>query len=311
MNGKDIFMGLRYIDEDIIEEAEFGVFPEKTVHRTIRRPLLVAAIIAMMLLLVGCAVVYVLRMQDVKIGEATETRDYRLVDGTYVEDPHEVNQSVLTLAGLKGTKAYQASADFFAFKEEYTQNMEAMMSNGTLPEDFFENDTYGKAMNEKTSELAAQYGLKPEGESLNFRTTRNMCDALGIERFVEESEEISARVSGGSCNNTGNFYLYFDFDFPEEQNYEVLHTSGYLRWNRTDCFSRDYVTLRSCIVQPGLFQCCSAASENTTEQQLIKRNNKKHAHGASNVMCQKARRIVQHSYTVEKYSDKVLKILNY
>ena len=243
MNGKDIFMGLRYIDEDIIEEAEFGVFPEKTVHRTIRRPLLVAAIIAMMLLLVGCAVVYVLRMQDVKIGEATETRDYRLVDGTYVEDPHEVNQSVLTLAGLKGTKAYQASADFFAFKEEYTQNMEAMMSNGTLPEDFFENDTYGKAMNEKTSELAAQYGLKPEGESLNFRTTRNMCDALGIERFVEESEEISARVSGGSCNNTGNFYLYFDFDFPEEQNYEVLHTSGYLRWNRTDCFSRDYVTL--------------------------------------------------------------------
>jgi len=26
-----------------------------------------------------------------------------------------------------------------------------MMNNGTLPEDFFENDTYGKAMNEKAS----------------------------------------------------------------------------------------------------------------------------------------------------------------
>ena len=160
-----------------------------------------------------------------------------------MEDPHEVNQNVLTLAGLKGTKAYQACADFYTFKEEYTQNMEAMMNNGTLPEDFFENDTYGKAMNAKASELAAQYGLKPEGESLNFRTTRNMCDALGIERFVKQSEEISARVSGGSCYNTGNFYLYFDFDFPEKRNFEVLHTSGYLRWNRADCFSQDYVAL--------------------------------------------------------------------
>lgn len=247
MNGKDIFLGLKYVGEDLIEEAETARFPvqvnQKITHRKIRRPLLIAAIIATMLLLVGCAVVYVLRMQDVKIGEATETRDYRLVDGTYVQDPHEVNQNVLTLAGLKGTKAYQACADFFAFKEEYTQNMEAMMNNGTLPEDFFENDTYGKAMNAKASELAAQYGLKPEGESLNFRTTRNMCDALGIERFVKESEEISARVSGGSCYNTGNFYLYFDFDFPEERNYEVLSTSGYLRWNRTDCFSQDYVAL--------------------------------------------------------------------
>lgn len=246
MTNLELFMALGNISSENLSGAE--ELQNKPCVRTnhkmqMKRAVLIAAVIALTLLLVGCAVVYVLRMQDVKIGEATETRDYRLVDGTYVEDPHEVNQNVLTLAGLKGTKAYQACADFFAFKEEYTQNMEAMMNNGTLPEDFFENDTYGKAMNAKASELAAQYGLKNEGESLNFRTTRNMCDALGIERFMKESEEISARVSGGSCYNTGNFCLYFDFDFPEEQNYEVLHTSGYLRWNRTDCFSQDYVAL--------------------------------------------------------------------
>ena len=68
MNGKDIFKGLRYIDDDIIEEAEFGMFPAKTVHRTIRRPLLVAAIIALTLLLVGCAVVYILSLKEIKLG---------------------------------------------------------------------------------------------------------------------------------------------------------------------------------------------------------------------------------------------------
>lgn len=248
MNGKDIFLGLKYVGDDLIEKAEYGQFPasgekREKAHSRIRRPLLIAAVIATMLLLVGCAVVYVLRMQDVKIGEATETRDYRLVDGSYVEDPHEVNQNVLTLAGLKGTKAYQACADFYTFKEEYTQNMEAMMNNGTLPEDFFENDTYGKAMNEKASELAAQYGLKLEGEALGFRTTRNLCDALGIERLMQDSQEVSAVIDMGSCYENGNFYLYLDFTFPDDKGYEVSKTNGTLRWNRADCFSTDYATI--------------------------------------------------------------------
>ena len=248
MNGKDIFLGLKYVGDDLIEKAEYGQFPasgekRENAHGRIRRPLLLAAVIAIMLLLVGCAVVYVLSMQDVKIGEATEACDYRLVDGTYVEDPHEVNQNVLTLAGLNGTKAYQACADFYAFKAEYTQNMEAMMNNGTLPEDFFENNTYRKAMNEKASELAAQYRLKPEGEALGFRTTRNLCNALGIERLMQDSQEVSAVIDMGSCYENGNFYLYLDFTFPDDKDYEVSKTNGTLRWNRADCFSTDYVTI--------------------------------------------------------------------
>lgn len=67
MNGKDIFIGLKYIDADLIEEAEFGQFPARKV-RSFRRPLLIAAVIALTLLLVGCAVVYVLNMQGLTLG---------------------------------------------------------------------------------------------------------------------------------------------------------------------------------------------------------------------------------------------------
>ena len=67
MNGKDIFLGLKYVGEDLIEEAETSQLSvqanQKNTHRKIRRPLLIAALIALMLLLVGCAVVYVLKMQ--------------------------------------------------------------------------------------------------------------------------------------------------------------------------------------------------------------------------------------------------------
>lgn len=54
MNGRDIFLGLSYIDERYIQEAEQAMLP----RRSLRRPLLLAAVLALTLLLVGCAVVY-------------------------------------------------------------------------------------------------------------------------------------------------------------------------------------------------------------------------------------------------------------
>ena len=69
MNGKDIFMGLKYIGDDLVEEAEAFDFrssahQKETAHRPIHRPLLIAALIALMLALVGCAVVYAMILFD-------------------------------------------------------------------------------------------------------------------------------------------------------------------------------------------------------------------------------------------------------
>ena len=246
MNGKDIFRGLQYIGDDLIENAETGQFPAQNqesgkTHRPIRRPLLIAALIALLLLLVGCAVVYVLKLENVKIGTGTEQRDYSLVDGVYVEDPHTVDTTTLSMAGLKGSNAYKACADFYAFKTKYTADGEEMGKAGTLPEGYW--DTYRDVMDAKAKELAEQYGLKPEGQRLKFRTTRNMCDALGVERFARDSQDVSVDIIEGSCDDTGNFYLWMKFVFPEDQGYEVTQTNGALYWNRQDTFSREYFTL--------------------------------------------------------------------
>ena len=238
MNGRDIFRGLQYIGDDLIENAETGQFPAQNqesgkTHRPIRRQLLIAALIALLLLLVGCAVVYVLKLENVKIGTGTEQRDYSLVDGVYVEDPHTVNTTTLSMAGLKGSNAYKACADFYAYETE-------LRASASASGDW---TGYDDAINAKAQELAEQYGLKPEGQLLAFRTTRNMCDALGVERFVRDSQDVSVDIIEGSCDDTGNFYLWMKFVFPEDQGYEVTYTSGALYWNRQDTFSRDYVTL--------------------------------------------------------------------
>ena len=234
MNGQEIFLGLSYISRKYIEEAETETVSGGAgkAHR-IRRPFLLAAVIALALLLVGCAAVYVLKMEHVKISSGTDQRDYSLVDGVYVKDPHTVDTTTLSMAGLKGSNAYKACADFYAYETE-------LRASASASGDW---TGYDDAINAKAQELAEQYGLKPEGQSLTFRTTRNLCNALGVERFVRNSQDVSIDVDQGFCRDSGNFFVLLRFAFPEDQGYEVTYTSGALYWNRQDTFSREYFTL--------------------------------------------------------------------
>ena len=234
MNGQEIFLGLSYISRKYIEEAETETVSGGAgkAHR-IRRPFLLAAVIALLLLLVGCAAVYVLKMEHVKISSGTDQRDYSLVDGVYVKDPHTIDTTTLSMAGLKGSNAYKACADFYAYETE-------LRASASASGDW---TGYDDAINAKAQELAEQYGLKPEGQPLTFRTTRNLCDALGVERFVRDSQDVSIDISQGFCRDSGNFFVLLSFAFPEDQGYEVTYTSGALYWNRQDTFSREYFTL--------------------------------------------------------------------
>lgn len=239
MTSFQLYKELSEIDPELLADAENCLCETRTPRR-IHRPLLIAALIALMLFLMGCAVVYVLRLESVTIASGTAERDHSLVNGVYVEDPHTVSITTLTLAGLEGSNAYRACTDFYAFDSEYIANGEQMTLEGALPKNYW--GAYLDIMNTKASELAAHYNLKPEGKALDFRTTRNLCDALGVERFTHTGSEIRSAVIGGWCYDTGNFRLDMNFTFPEDQGYEVLNTPGILRWNRQDSFSRDYVT---------------------------------------------------------------------
>lgn len=239
MTSMQLFQGFSGIDAELLETIEH--LPAGKTKLSRKRLWMIAAIAALTLLLVGCAAYYVLSMERVKIGESAEQRDYTLVDGVYEKDPHTVSTSILTLSGLEGSNAYRACADYYAFQEEYDRNMERMIKAGTLPEDFW--DTYANTMDAKAAELAEQYHLKPTGNLLSFRTTRNLCDALGVERFTQTGQALRTEIGGGGCYDSGNFWLDMGFTFPEDQGYEVVYTPGVLRWNRLDSFSRDYVTL--------------------------------------------------------------------
>lgn len=255
MNGKDIFLGLKYIGADLVEEAEYGSFSphgsknaEEKKRPAIRRPLLIAAIIAMMLLLVGCAVVYMLNMENLKLGQVQYTQEIYDYDTLEILGEETVTQNVLTLAGLKGSPGYQAAMEWFRFKENYDPNHVIhveLIEQDLLPEYPAEYDyyqVYTQEMKDTLDAIFAKYSLKPEGHKLEFRTVRNLCNALGIEKFHTASNDIQISVDGGQARSNGNFNMNLEFVLPESEN-GFSSTWGVLKWNRKDCLTEDYITI--------------------------------------------------------------------
>ena len=73
MTSFQLLKGLTGIDSEFLVRVEQRTDKQKEMksHRGIHRPFLLAALIALLLMLVGCGIVYVLHLQDLKIGEQT------------------------------------------------------------------------------------------------------------------------------------------------------------------------------------------------------------------------------------------------
>ena len=68
MNGKDLLTGLGYIDTRYYEEAETAQVAETPKTKFLSSPMVIAALIGLMVLLMGCAWV-VMNLDELRLGE--------------------------------------------------------------------------------------------------------------------------------------------------------------------------------------------------------------------------------------------------
>ena len=73
MNGRELLVGLGYISEELYEEAGVTTVTPAARRKALSRPVLIAALIALTALMVGCSVLYVLRLQVLTMGFALQT----------------------------------------------------------------------------------------------------------------------------------------------------------------------------------------------------------------------------------------------
>ena len=252
MNSKDLIQSMNYVGDDLVNEAECGKFRScaqtaKPVRGRFSKPLLIAALIGLMVFLMGCAV-YVLKMQDLNLGQEEITSDVFNDDTMEYLGQETYTQEVFTLAGLDGTAGYLAARDWYEFKQSYDPDykiLDALNNNyPDFPAEYGAYGLYSQEMKDQLDAILTKYGLKPAGARLEFRTLRNMLSALGIEKFQSTKNQIIINVAYGNCYENGNFALSLDFAFPDAEENELDATWGMLRWNRADCFSDDLFAIR-------------------------------------------------------------------
>lgn len=254
MTSFQLLKGLTGIDSELLVSVEQQTSRQKETksHRGMHRPFLLAALIALLLMLVGCAVVYVLSLNGIKLGEQLVTYDVYDTNPNS-KDPFTVvgqetyTQQVLTLAGLDGTPASQVAREWYAFCESY--DPDGMIQKAAwgkeleLPEEYYGYGLYSQEMKEKLDEIHTKYHLKLRGKQVEFQTSKLLFRALGMENVLNPDSETKMNVGRASYYENGNLDLSFDITLPGKDNAAPEKVSGYLHYRSKGCFIPDTAVL--------------------------------------------------------------------
>ncbi len=256
MNGKDLFLGLEHLDTKYIDLAESGEFSldafyqeekEDTIHHSkVDRFLLLAAIIALISALVGCGIVYMLKMQDFTIGET------EIVAATEVDaegDTNMITESVqiLTLSGVKGSANYQAAQDWLEFEEQYDPDYEiareAYKNPATFPAEFDAYPIYTQDQADKLLEIVNKYNLTLAGPSVNARTPKSLLAYLNIDSLLQPTAQAELSNLTVKYYENGKFYANFYLLMEESNDSWPYDTFCLYYYTPKTCFDDHFVYL--------------------------------------------------------------------
>ena len=212
MNGKDLLIGLGTISHKYYEEAENGNIMATAKYKTVRKPLLIAVIIGLLMLLIGCAAYFYSLQQLVVIDHKKEV--IAVIEEDFSKNATEtisetdsapyVAEKVLSLQGYEGSPTYLALQEWWEYAIDYTiQNPELRFSSDyQRPQAYTKYPCYSQDMVDKVDEICNKYGLHLLGKS-TFITDADGMEANGLSGVL--SVEAVPRCFYGHLCEDGSF----------------------------------------------------------------------------------------------------------
>lgn len=187
----------------------------------LRKTWLVAAVIGLMVFLMGCAVV-LFTLQDMKIGEYTYTQP-RYIDENGEKIPEkEITRDVISLQGIKGSPSQMAAQEWHEFEQSYDPGYvhlnEADKNPIEVSRDYDAYFVYTQEMVDKLDEIVAKYGLELAGPMALTQSyeTDIFFDSLGLTNLHREEAAIEVEYSSGYFYACGNFESDFYITLTDE-----------------------------------------------------------------------------------------------
>ena len=259
MNGKDLLIDLGNISHKYYEEAENSNILATAKYKTFRKPLLIAAIIGLLMLLIGCAAYFYSLQQLVVIDHTKEV--IAVIEEDTSKNATEtcfetaaapyVAEKVLSLQGYEGSPAYLALQEWWEYAIDYTiQNPELRFSSDfQRPEAYTKYPCYSQDMVDKVDEICNKYGLHLLGKSI-FITDADGMEANGLSGILSV-EAVSRCFYGHLCEDgsfTASGELELTGDYEKTVQFQMHNIrkdafytahlglnnmSDYIQWNYT------------------------------------------------------------------------------
>ena len=191
MTSMELLEALGKVKDSYVLDAHEEHSPQRK-GLSLKRPLLIAAIVALMLVLVGCTVAVLLGLKDLQLAQGSHTD--RRTGQTEVWD-------IVSLQGFVGSDDYLAAKEWYEFKQAH----DTTYDGSDIPEDYEGYGLISKSGREKIDEICEKYGLKLLGKLLDEGDTLDM---LGIGSIWKEGAEMEAEITyDGYYFSCGTFQM--------------------------------------------------------------------------------------------------------
>lgn len=217
MKAMDLLTALGGVkDTYVIGAEDFRQGKHKVKHISTRKMWFIAAVIALALLLVGCTVAYVLSLKDMAFGE--EVQEY--YDGS------SQNRTLLSLQGVEGTPGYQASKEWYEWRQTYDTDESVYHSEEAFSEDFgdayYAYNLYSREMKDKVDEICAKYDLELLGKMYVDPDVEAACEALQIQGILRPDAQAEADWGSIRYYENGSFAVEGDMTLTGEAEARIV-----------------------------------------------------------------------------------------
>lgn len=205
MTSMDLLEIMGDVDEYYVLEAHRKVgYQRKPVP--FKRRLLMVALVAAMLLLVGCAVV-LMRMQGLKVGDYS----YTYPEWAGEQAGQTVTGELISMQGFTGSKNYQAAKEWNDFLENY--DTDGVLLKAAKTDDYQENEAYvaytcyTQEMQDEIDEICEKYDLEILGPVYMEYYAIDAIKAVGIETIFADTVSVPSSIYDGYYYGGGTFQL--------------------------------------------------------------------------------------------------------
>lgn len=223
MTNLELFMALGSISSENLSGAE-ELQNKPCVHTNrkvkMKRAVLIAAVITLTLLLAGCGIAYVLRLQNLKIGKQAIPQTKYDDSGNQIGET-EVELDVLSMQGIKGSPNYLANQEWLAFTQSYTYTGGEYWESE--PE-YWAYSVQNQEMVDKLDEICAKYGLKIIGKPWHEHIGCNeFLKLLGIDSLLKPNADAALSIPAGRFFPGGSFTIYGTLKLADTENLFTYH----------------------------------------------------------------------------------------